>query len=84
MATFRRTSSTVSGVTEIEGLSAVIGVGAGSLAWFTGVAYLADHGKRVLGEKAIWITRVVGVLLVGYGVFSLGRGAYYFLHNGTG
>jgi threonine/homoserine/homoserine lactone efflux protein len=72
--------SYMSGVTEVEGLSAVIGVGAGSLAWFTGVAYLADHGKRVLGEKAIWITRVVGVLLVGYGVFSLGRGVYYFIH----
>ena len=23
-------------------------------------------------------------LLVGYGVFSLGRGAYYFFHNGAG
>ena len=70
--------SYMGGVSELEGLSATLGVGAGSLAWFTGVAYLADHGKRVLGEKAIWITRVVGVLLIGYGLFSLGRGLYAF------
>ncbi len=71
-------------VSDVDGLAAVIGVGAGSLGWFTGVAYLADHGKRVLGDKAIWITRIVGALLVGYGAFSLGRGAYYFLLHGIG
>jgi arginine exporter protein ArgO len=75
--------SYMSGVTQAEGLSAVIGIGAGSLSWFTAVGYLADHGKRVLGDKAIWITRIVGVLLIGYGVFSLGRGVYYFFHNGA-
>jgi len=70
--------SYMSGVTQLEGLSAVFGIGAGSMAWFAFVGYLADHGKRVLGDKAIWITRVVGMLLVGYGIFSLGRGLHYY------
>lgn len=59
-----------------EGMAAAVGIFAGSFLWFTFVAYLADHGKKFLGEKALWITRVVGVLLVGFGLFSLGRAAY--------
>jgi threonine/homoserine/homoserine lactone efflux protein len=65
------------GTTQLEGVSASVGVAVGAFAWFTFVAYLADHGKKVLGDKSIWITRVVGILLVGYGVFSLGRAAHY-------
>ena len=40
---------------------------------------LADHGKKLLGGKAVWITRVVGILLIGYGLFSLGRAAVYVI-----
>lgn len=69
--------SFMSGATTMEGLGAVIGVGLGSFCWFTFVAWLADHGKRVLGDKAIWITRVVGALLVGYGFYALGRAGFY-------
>ncbi len=68
--------SFMSGATQMEGLGAVFGIAAGSLCWFTFVAYLADHGKKVLGDRAVWITRVVGLLLIGYGLYSLGRAAY--------
>ncbi len=65
------------GVTQMEGLAAVFGITVGSFGWFTLVAYLADHGKKVLGDRAVWITRIVGMLLIGYGIFSLGRAAQY-------
>jgi len=66
----------MSGVTAMEGLMAVLGISAGSFCWFTFVAYLADHGKKVLGDRAVWITRIVGYLLIGYGCYSLGRAGY--------
>ncbi len=69
--------SAMADTTQSEGLAAALGVGAGSAFWFTTVAYLADHGKKVLGKKAVWITRVVGLALIGYGVFSIGRAAWY-------
>ena len=65
-------------VTTLEGVSAALGVACGSLAWFTFVANLANHGKKVLGHKAVWVTRIVGVLLIGYGLYSLGRAAKYW------
>src|SRR5690606_17792672 len=61
------------GGTLAGGWSAAVGICVGSAAWFIFVAYAADHGKRVLGNKAVWVTRIVGVILVGAGVFSLGR-----------
>jgi len=64
---------------QIEGTAAALGVGAGSFLWFAFVAYLADHGKRMLGEKAIWITRIVGIGLVLFGMYSLGRSIYIFV-----
>lgn len=63
---------------QMQGSAAAAGVGAGSLIWFTFVAWLADHGKRILGSKAIWITRVVGLILAGYGLFSVARGIWIF------
>ncbi|WP_428266439.1 LysE/ArgO family amino acid transporter [Haliangium sp.] len=67
------------GATTGEGLSATVGVMLGSSAWFTGVAYLADHGKKVIGEKTLKITRFVAVLILGYSIFAIGRAiAYWF------
>jgi arginine exporter protein ArgO len=63
-------------VTNLEGGAATIGIAVGSMAWFALVAYLANHGRKL--GKAMWLTRVVGVLLVGYGVFSLGKAAKYW------
>ena len=71
--------SYLSETTPMEGVMASIGIGVGSMAWFALVAWLADHGKRILGEKMIWVTRVVGILLIGYGIYSLGRAAWYAL-----
>ena len=60
-------------VSFMGGLMAAAGVAVGSFMWFSFVAYLADHGKRILGDKAIWITRIVGLLLVGYGFYALSK-----------
>ncbi len=56
-----------------EALIASVGVFLGSAAWFVLVAYIADHGKRLMGDRAVWITRVVGVGLVVFGCYQLYR-----------
>jgi L-lysine exporter family protein LysE/ArgO len=63
----------------LEGPAATLGVLVGSFGWFWFVAYLTTHGKRLMGPKAIWITRSVGIALVVYGLFSIGRAAWYWL-----
>jgi arginine exporter protein ArgO len=62
----------------LEGLAATVGVLIGSFSWFWFVAYLTTHGKRLMGGKAIWITRSVGIALVLYGLFSVGRALHYW------
>jgi threonine/homoserine/homoserine lactone efflux protein len=69
--------SAMADTTRSEGLAAALGIGAGSAFWFIVVAHLADHGKKVLGKKTVWITRVVGLALIGYGVFSIGRAIWH-------
>jgi arginine exporter protein ArgO len=64
--------------TKLEGVAATVGVLVGSFSWFWFVAYLTTHGKRLMGGKAIWITRVVGIALVCYGLFSIGRAIHYW------
>lgn len=54
-----------------EGLACAIGVFAGSFGWFSLVAYLTHKGKHVLGDKAAWIPRVVGIALMGYALWLL-------------
>jgi L-lysine exporter family protein LysE/ArgO len=71
--------SYASGVTTGSGIAWVIGIVIGSLVWFVVVAYLADHGKRVLSGNAIWMTRIVAALVAGYGLFSIGRAGRYLL-----
>lgn len=61
------------GVTHRQGAAWVIGIVAGSFAWFCVVAFVAGHGRRVLRDRAIWMTRIVGILVIGSGVFSLAR-----------
>ena len=62
-----------------EGLSFAIGVFAGSFGWFALVAYLTHKGKHVLGEKAAWIPRLVGVALMGYALYLLFKAAKHFI-----
>ena len=73
--------SALAGTSMHEGVSAAIGIGMGSGIWFTGVAHLAHHGKKVLGRKVVWITRAVGAALICYGLFSLGRAGHYLLSH---
>jgi len=56
-----------------EGIACAIGVFIGSWSWFSLVAYLTQKGKHVLGDKAAWIPRVVGILLMIYAVYLLGK-----------
>ena len=70
--------SAMSDATQSEGMAAAIGVACGSAFWFTVVAYLANHGKKLLGKKTVILTRIVGALLIGYGVFSLARAGWTF------
>jgi arginine exporter protein ArgO len=69
----------LAGAEGLEGPAATLGVLLGSFGWFWFVAYLTTHGKRLMGPKAIWITRVVGLALVVYGLFSIGRALWYWL-----
>ncbi|MEZ4368743.1 MAG: LysE family transporter [Kofleriaceae bacterium] len=64
---------------QAEGLVTAIGVLLGSLGWFVLVAYLTHKGKHLLGEKAVWIPRIIGIALMGYGGYLLVRGIAYFM-----
>ena len=59
--------------TPLHGVTCAIGVFCGSFSWFSLVAYLTQKGKHVLGDKAAWIPRVVGVALMGYAVYLIVR-----------
>jgi putative LysE/RhtB family amino acid efflux pump len=61
------------------GLALVLGVLLGSFLWFLGVAVLTHRGKHVLGDKAVWIPRVVGMLLIVYGVYLAGKAIKYWV-----
>lgn len=56
-----------------EGISCAIGVLGGSFAWFSLVAYLTHKGKNVLGDKAAWIPRIVGMALMGYALYLIAK-----------
>jgi threonine/homoserine/homoserine lactone efflux protein len=60
-----------------EGIACAIGVSIGSVSWFSLVAYLTQKGKNVLGDKAQWIPRLVGMALMVYAVYLLFRAARY-------
>lgn len=65
--------SIVPEATTLEGVFCAIGVFCGSWSWFSLVAYLTHKGKHVLGDKAAWIPRVVGVALMVYAVYLLAK-----------
>src|SRR5439155_11807808 len=50
--------------TPLHGVTCAVGVFCGSFAWFSLVAYLTHKGKHVLGDKAAWIPRIVGIALM--------------------
>ncbi|HTR53541.1 MAG TPA: LysE family transporter [Kofleriaceae bacterium] len=57
--------------THLDGVACAIGVFVGSAGWFSLVAYLTHKGKHVLGEKAAWIPRVIGVGLMIYAAYLI-------------
>ena len=63
--------------TRLEGVACAIGVLCGSFGWFALVAYLTHKGKHVLGDKAAWIPRVVGLALMVYAVYLLAKAVKY-------
>jgi threonine/homoserine/homoserine lactone efflux protein len=65
--------SIIPDTTTYEGIACAAGVMCGSFGWFALVAYLTQKGKHVLGEKAAWIPRVVGVALMLYAVYLIGK-----------
>lgn len=67
------------GVTPADGLAAAAGVSVGGFAWFTGVAHVAEHGKNIIGEKTLKITRVVAYLILGYSIFAVLRALQYWV-----
>jgi len=63
--------------TPINGIFCSLGVMAGSFGWFALVAYLTQKGKHVLGDKAAWIPRVIGVALMVYAVYLIAKAVKY-------
>ena len=61
----------------LTGLLCAIGVMIGSFGWFFLVAHLTQRGKNVLGDKAAWIPRVIGVALMVYAVYLIARAVKY-------
>lgn len=61
----------------LTGLLCAVGVMGGSFGWFALVAHLTQRGKNVLGDKAAWIPRVIGVALMVYAVYLIARAVNY-------
>ena len=57
----------------LEGIACSVGVFVGSWGWFALVAYLTHKGKNVLGEKAQWIPRIIGMGLMIYALYLLAK-----------
>lgn len=60
-----------------QGVACALGVMIGSFTWFALVAYLTQKGKSVLGDKAAWIPRLVGIALMFYAVYLLAKAIHY-------
>jgi threonine/homoserine/homoserine lactone efflux protein len=65
--------------TTINGIFCSLGVMAGSFGWFALVAYLTQKGKHVLGDKAAWIPRVIGVALMVYAVYLIAKAVKFVM-----
>jgi threonine/homoserine/homoserine lactone efflux protein len=65
--------------TPLNGIFCSLGVMAGSFGWFALVAYLTQKGKHVLGDKAAWIPRVIGVALMVYAVYLIAKAVKFVM-----
>lgn len=66
-------------ITPLNGVMCALGVVVGSFGWFALVAYLTQKGKTVLGDKAAWIPRVIGVALMVYAVYLIAKAVKYVI-----
>jgi arginine exporter protein ArgO len=57
----------------VNSLFCALGVMGGSFGWFALVAYLTQKGKHVLGDKAAWIPRVIGIALMVYALWLIAK-----------
>jgi threonine/homoserine/homoserine lactone efflux protein len=57
----------------LQGLACAVGVFGGSWGWFSLVGYLTHKGKNVLGDKAAWIPRIIGMALMVYAVYLIAK-----------
>ena len=71
--------SIIPDATVTEGIACAVGVVVGSFGWFALVAYLTQKGRQVLGEKAAWIPRFVGIALMVYAAYLLGKAVRYVI-----
>jgi threonine/homoserine/homoserine lactone efflux protein len=62
-----------------EGIFCAVGVMVGSFGWFALVAYLTQKGRQVLGEKAAWIPRVVGIALMVYAAYLITKAVRFVI-----
>lgn len=69
--------SMIPAATPLHGVACSIGVMVGSFSWFALVAFLTQKGKSVLGDKAAWIPRIVGIALMFYAVYLLVKAITY-------
>jgi threonine/homoserine/homoserine lactone efflux protein len=67
------TTSMMPHTNALEGIAVALGVLAGSWSWFSLVAYLTHKGKNVLGDKAAWIPRIIGMALMIYAIWLLAK-----------
>jgi threonine/homoserine/homoserine lactone efflux protein len=64
-------------LTPVGGVLFATGVMAGSFGWFALVAHLTQRGKNVLGDKAQWIPRIIGIALMVYAVYLIAQAVNY-------
>jgi threonine/homoserine/homoserine lactone efflux protein len=61
--------ATMGGLTYLQAIVFSLGVLAGGLVWFIVLAVLANRGTMKIGLQASWITRIMGVALIGFGLY---------------
>jgi threonine/homoserine/homoserine lactone efflux protein len=66
-------------MTTADGIFCALGVLVGSFGWFALVAHLTQKGKHVLGDKAAWIPRVIGVALMVYAAYLLYKAVRFLI-----
>jgi threonine/homoserine/homoserine lactone efflux protein len=63
----------LSDLTYAQALVAGLGIFIGCTGWFAGIGWLARMGRLRFGQRALWLTKTIGALIVMYGVFLVGK-----------